>query len=320
VDKGNYYRKQAYIIETMRAEIEEKIGVPTRRTRLRLLSPWAPGKYSYECHPNPYSAVARVADGGVAGYLLPLEVCFNGEDQGLVLKKDPALPYACPVRIMRGPMGMTGPGIIYSIDENVDCRFEGIKPVIYDTYIVEAVLKGSSPVELIVEWCPLGLVEQEGLQEKIEYAIRLASALNEAGRGVKISVVPGYAIGSRHMDGLYWSSGVYYLSEAESASGVSSVLDSHIYIVGEGYVNGSAVLDIPFLYGGWVHSYKSGVPSIAVSTGTSIVSIKGQALWDQVFRSIESFLDDIVGEDLPLEARGVIFHLDIIKIIKCLCF
>ncbi len=315
---GNYYKKQAFIVETMRATIEEELGVPTRRIRLKLLSPWPPGRYSYECHPNPYSTEAVRVKGGEVIVAQPLEVCFNKENTGIILKDDPRLPYACPEKIMRGPSGPTGRRMVYSTSSGAECsEHTAFDPTIYDAYIVEAVLEGPSPVELIVEWCPIGLVEQGDLFDRVKYAVSLASEFNASGIGVKISVIPGYAVGSRHMDGLYWSSGAYYLSEAELASNVSSVIHAHIYIVGEGYINGNEVLDIPFLYGGWIHTYRSGVPPIVVSKDSGVRWTRGLDLWEQVFKSVESFLDRALGMDLPLEARGLIFHLDRIVSSRC---
>ncbi len=315
---GNYYKKQAFIVETMRATIEEELGVPTRRTKLKLLSPWPPGEYSHECHPNPYSAEAIRLNGEAAVTGLPLEACFNKDDTGIILKEDPRLPYACPGRIMRGPSGPTGRGVVYTTSTGAACSEHVLfDPTIYNAYIVEAVLEGPSPVEFIVEWCPLGLVDQGDLFDRVKYAVDLASALTASGAGVKINVVPGYAVGSRHMDGLYWSSGAYYLSEAEVASNVSSAINAHIYIVGKGYINGKEVLDIPFLYGGWIHTYRSGVPPIAVSGGSGLEGLSGLDLWEQVFQSVESFLDRASGMDLPLEARGLLFHLDRIVSSRC---
>ena len=315
---GNYYKKQAFIVETMRATIEEELGVPTRRTKLKLLSPWPPGEYSYECHPNPYTEEANSVNRKTVIKGFPLEACFDEESTGIVVKEDPRLPYACPGRIMRGPSGPSGKLIFYSTSTSAPCSEHSVfDPAIYDAYIVEAVLEGPSPVELIVEWCPLGLVDQGDLFDRVKYAVSLASALNDSGVGVKISVVPGYAVGSRHMDGLYWSSGAYYLSEAEIASNISSAINAHIYIVGEGYINGKAVLDIPFLYGGWIHTYRSGVPPIAVSRDSGLEGISGLDPWEQVFQSVESFLDRASGIDLPLEARGLLFHLDRIVSSRC---
>ena len=316
--RANYYKKQAFIVETMRATIEEELDVPTRRTRLKLLSPWTPGEYGFECHPNPYSAEAMIVNGEPVLNAPPLDACFNGENTSVVLKEDPRLPYACPGRVMRGPSGPTGRGIVYSTKTGAACSKHIVfRPTIYDAYIVEAVLEGPSPVELIVEWCPLGLVEQEDLFGRVKYAVSLASAFNASGIGVKITVLPGYAAGSRHMDGLYWSSGAYYLSEAELASSVSSVINAHIYIVGEGYIGENAVLDIPFLYGGWIHTYRSGVPPIAVSKASGPGGIRRSDLWEQIFKSVESFLDGASGMDLPLEARGLLFHLDRIVSSRC---
>ena len=315
------YRRQPFIVETIRAYLEEVLGTRTSRVKLPLLIPWDPDRFDWTCHPNPFSK--KTSEGRVESVELPdpLRACLESmrsRDVLHVVKSDPTLPYACPGGVpYRGVGRFTDKSIVYTTGEGYCDNWEW-EPKLYDSYIIEAYLKGEDPIEIIVEWCPLGLVEQSGLEERIVYAAKLARQIYSRGRGVKLTVLPGYALGSRHFDPLYWSSGAQYYFDTERVSGISSEIMLQTYVVKERPFYGSIELvQIPFLYGGWIHAYRNGIPQAIVTpkAGADEAADKLGSL-DIAFL-VEELLGGLLDEALPLEAREFLFHLKVLAQNKC---
>ncbi len=315
------YRRQPFIVETIRAYLEEALGTRTNRVKFPLLAPWDPDRFDWTCHPNPFSKKTGENQAETIESPDPLGACLEsmrGGDVLRVVKGDPSLPYACPGGVpYRGVGGFTDKSIVYTAGKGYCDSWEW-EPKLYDSYIIEAYLKGEYPVEIIVEWCPLGLVEQSGLEERIVYAARLARQIYSRGRGVKLTVLPGYALGSRHFDPLYWSSGAQYYFDTERLSGISSEITLQTYVVTGRSIHGDVeFIRIPFLYGGWVHGYRNGIPQGTVTpkasadeTAVTLVSLNVSTL-------VEKLLGNLLDDALPLEARELLFHLKILVENKC---
>ena len=315
------YRRQPFIVETIRAYLEEALGTSTRRVKLPLLLPWDPDKFDWTCHPNPFSKKTGESQAETIESPDPLRACLESTRVrgGLhVIKGDPTLPYACPGGMpYRGVGEVTGMSIMYTTGKR-HCNTWEWEPKLYDFYIIEAYLKGEDPIEIIVEWCPLGLVEQSGLEERIVYAARLARQIYSRGRGVKLTVLPGYAFGSRHFDPLYWSSGAQYYFDAERVSGISSEITLQTYVVKERPLYGKMELvRIPFLYGGWIHAYRNGIPQAIVTPKARVDETADKLGSLDIAFLVEELLDGLVDEALPLEARELLFHLKLLAENKC---
>ncbi len=303
------------MVENIRAYLEETLETRTRRVEIRLLSPWDPDRYDWTCHPNPFSKEWITSQTSAFEANDPLHACIEmtGMDKIRVLKSDASLPYACPgVVPFRGVGDVKGMSVLY-VSNRTDCSDWQWNPHLYDSYIIEAYLKGDDPIEVIVEWCPLGLVEQSDLEKRIIYAVNLTRYFNSSGRGVKLAILPGYTLGSRHMDPLYWSSGASYYSSLERASGISDRITWQVYIVKKRpFYEGFEAVRIPFLYGGWIHTYKNRIPQSIISPGVSLEKAFEALASTSIEEIIVKLLENLLTDSLPLEAREVLFHFNLL--------
>ncbi len=309
------YGNQALIVELIRAYLEDVLKVETRRTRISMLVPWDPREYSEDCYPNPLGE--KWVSGRFMGGLHsdPLDLCvYNsiGREEPVTLERaEKRLPYACPVGIpWKGPGAVNTAPIAFSVKEG--CRGEWSRSErMVDAYIVDAYLPGERVVDVVVEWCNLGLTDTL-LSYKAEAAARIAGFLAGEGFGVKITFLPAYTTGSPYLNPVYWSYGADYYKLGLTASGLSGGILFQVYIVHREQLLPSSSrrdLVIPGIYGGWVHTFETGIPqyTIGVRDPPSRIVDALEEFYGNPLRFLSRHIS--LDERYPLEARDVIFHL-----------